>query len=821
MADQPAGHPPGGAADQSPADPSPGAEQSSTAAGPGQPSAVPAGGESSTASGGGQPSTAPAGQQAAAPDPAAPDPAAPAPAPDPADPPPAGQSRDEPTGTDSMRGGPRTSGQDDARSEVPASELFADRLIARVVATLAARMVPKYQIHFDGPAAPVIGDGGSVDGAGPAGQRARGALWTEPVDRLESRLSTFVEPPSFRDLSRQLRDCPVVELAGPASSGRVTAACAALVEWHGRDRVHEVKLPPDGDPRAIRDQPKLLSEAHGYVIRLAKDSATGLIGFLSQTFKQHRAHAVLIRLADTSDENGHHAQVFHQHPEPMEVFRRHLRAGLGSRCVGDCPNCTGDCIGQYMDFLLALPAITAAIGGLVEPRQCARYAGQFAAEVPRDPADVERLLPPTVPEVEQRRQTARKILLAPGTDADHENRSSQHRRALRIAYATLNGRPLAQVSEAAGLLLRRVDDLFGRDYYGRPALVYDIAELLGDELGGGLTAADEAARAPDAVASRVARIADELTLDILDVAWNDFDNTQPVLVEWIDDLARHANVEFAPAAMKAAMIFAYHDFDLLHQRILQPWATHPRPKLRQLAAGTMVLAAHLPTVMPWAVSTRQRIEPRADTVLHDLALSDRTYERDTAALAWAMGYPPRGSWPTRMALTAVARGNGGRFSQNVTDAVERVAEYAGLAWTVVLLTQWAGSDDPTLRAQAAQSFLRLAGRVPAGSDDPELLALVSTEPRLADQVARLWRLVLLDPPVPGGVRLSLHAWGALADWFRHARIDDGHTTAVTELLRQLAADPAIRRRLDHWLSRRTAARRAGPATRTQQPQEVR
>jgi hypothetical protein len=612
----------------------------------------------------------------------------------------------------------------------------------------------------------------------------------EAISGLDERIASFVEPDVFGALRLRLRRYPVVDFIGPARSGRFTTACVALARRY--ERCLEIILPPGADPYDIRKWDGLISEGHGYVIRLPHGWSEGLIRWLTPAFEKAKAGAILVRSREGRQEAHHGAEVRHEAPDPVRVFRKHLIAGFLGQCLGCAGPCQLVCTDEYVRRLTTMPDVIKSIGGLLEPRVCADYARRFTEARPQTDDDILSLLPAAD---EQRRVQARRILLMSEADGRHADRYDQHRRALRIAYATLSGRPAAQVSVAAGMLLERVDEHFGREYTGRPALTHDVSLLLGDELTAA-TAPREAAQYDEAGA----HAHDDLVLAILGVAWNDFEHTQPALMEWVQDLASHPATEFRLAATRAAMVFAYHDFDLLWERVIGSWAAHPSRRLRRVAAATLVSSANLPATAPSLSQARLRTEVQVERVLYRLAFSDRANERDTAALAWAEGYPARQQRTTAYALTSVALRCSSWRAGAVAEAVVRIADFLGVAWTVSLLDAWLRREEEALRHQAARSFFTLTMEALRDRDRHHaFLDTLAQEPALVRSVASLWQN-LLATKVDGAPHEV--AWRILALWLRGAR-EPRYAHLARHILRRLAQDPGIQPRLAYWLSNGT------------------
>lgn len=665
----------------------------------------------------------------------------------------------------------------------------------------------QYQVQDAKHAGPTVyGDRATINFAVGKGDGERGRLWADPIPRLGLRLATFVTCGTSDRLRRRLGECRAVSLAGAPGSGRLTAACAALAERHGPDRVFELR-PAEKIDRWIREQEDLLHKDRGYVIRLTPGASPGLIAVLESVFGPLGSSAVVIRQAETPEDAPLYAEVFHRPPPLLDVLRKHLKFRIEGRCVAGCANCAGACREQYVRQVVGRVEVQQAMEQLTGPREAAQYAERFAAELPRDSEAIVALLQSG----HRLRRHARKILLLSADGTGQHTRFDQHRRALRIAYAVLANQPLADVCEAAGLLLDTLDQYFATPSVGRPALLHDVTHLLGEDLAGSLDPDDPA---PTAVASRMARVKPELVLALLDVAWNDFDNSRGALIQWLRALAARSGRGFASKAAVAAAVFAYHDFDRLWSKLILPWASEPKWALRRSAALTLVMAADLASNSPLRAIADRRIGPRVDDEVRKLARSGSARERDTAASAWAMGLRPGSPWLAAYDLTHVAEETKHAIGYGiVADAVVQLGRSFGTGWAVSLLHQWVDNDRPGPLRIAALAFAEMVGRpaVHGANRPPRLLTAMADNPELIEPAGALWRLILLEPA------RSVAAWQVLGDWIRAGRAEPAYRDTVRAMLGHLVTDPAIRRRMSYWVSAAGTAWDGGPA---EQPREV-
>lgn len=617
-------------------------------------------------------------------------------------------------------------------------------------------------------------------------------LFADRISDLTARRNTFVRPAHFSELQDRLRRYPLVGLAGPVGSGRSTVACVALAEHLGSEEVMEIVVPPGvDDVRLIREQPELLKKGVGYIVKVGGRQVRSAIRSVEAVFHENECSGIIIRDAAEPEASRHRAEVFH-HPSVsrVDVFRQHLLYHLREKCVGNCVGCDRSCGRAYAVRMLT-PEVCRLLDLLTRPSECVLHAETIAREIPADARGLVALLPS---ENKRYRDKARQILLLPeDKEVVFQNRPVQHRRALRIAYAVFAGQSMARVSEGAGLLLGKLDRLFNEPTIGRPALLNDMPALLGQELG-----ADWHDRATDGesphTTARVAHIKPEMVRAILDVAWNDFDNTRPALIEWIDELAAHPAPGFSNCAAVAAAIFATHDFEQVYEEVIRRWARDRKRGRRKAAAAAMASAANLDGAVGVGVTVSSQVRADVGRKLEWLAHSRSALERDTAAMVWGMGYTPRHPSQTARALTAVAANANASSLWTVTDAIENLSRKYGSAWTINVLAWWLDSEDVTLRVGATHAFLNWLEE-PLTERVDQLVALLESQPSMVDRVATLWRVVLLDPGC------SVAAWRRLAAWLRSGASDARLREPVRALAMRLAAEPAIRSRLNYWLSK--------------------
>lgn len=692
-------------------------------------------------------------------------------------------------------------GRSDAHAESDESGDSADFVQANP--TLRAWM-PGQGNHFrfddvrnDGPA--VYGDYAHVIGSIiNVAQDDRVRLSVDPVSRIKLKVATLVKPACFRDLMQRLDRSPVAGLAGPPGTGRLTTACAVLAARHGGENVREIMLTESSDPLQIRDHPDLLQKGHGYIIRLGPNATAGLIRALERTFEQRESSAVMVRDLDTSGGSLHHAEVFHHLSiDPIAVFRRHLFYNLHGRCVHNDRCGDRRCGSRYARRLLRKDFVRQGVALLYRPRECAQQAEMIATRLPQSDEEIAALLPSG--EV-RRRVRARAILETAPVGGMYQHRQIQHRRALRVTYAVFSGHPIAHVTDAAGLLLEGLDGLFAHSTIGRPALVHSFPELLGEDLARHWDSEEKTIDSFNSgLATRKAKVEPDMVRALLDVAWNEFDNSRVALIGWLNALAAHPVEDFKHCAAVAAAGFARHDFEQVYESVIGNWAKDRRPPLRRAAAAALVAVANLADSGPPDRLGSHRISSRVSAEISSLARSGAAFERDTAAKAWSMGFRPANHNRLLQELTYVARNAHGYLGYEITGAVAGLAGDLGHAPILVLLKRWALSADLALEVAASRAFSRLImSELPLPGQFP-LLSLAGESPQALEDVVTLWRLVLLDPD------RAENGWRQLGHWLRSFRAYPPTAEAFQTLLRKLVLDPSVRPRFTYWLSRAGAS----------------
>ncbi|MFG3707080.1 hypothetical protein ACGF7U_20480 [Micromonospora sp. NPDC047670] len=578
------------------------------------------------------------------------------------------------------------------------------------------------------------------------------------------------------ELETKLGDRPTACLAGRSNTGRFSTACVALARRHGADRVHEVMLPAGVGPEVLHRAAESLLEGHGYILRLPGNGHGQAMRLLTDTFRRRAASLLLIRDDDSRAGGRHSAEVQHRRPDPLAVFRAHLKYGLRAQ-----RKLTAEESGLHADSYLQHGDLVQALRNTYGPREVVPIA---KAVVDRHPADDDVLAGILRISQPRRRAYAAAILRSDaGGDARRPRRADQHERAFRIAYAVFARQPLHYVFEAAGLLLEEIDGQAKRPDWGRLALQHPVSELLGP-LDVDWQEGREAARSHGS-SSRSAWLHDGAMRGvIIDEAWHEFDSTRPALLKWLDTLVSDNEEPVQRAAAEVAGLLAHHDFERVCADLVDDWASSPKARVRQAAAWAMV-----------AADMGGQVDHLVRRQVREWAGGRRNYQRDAAARVYASGLQqPDLSW-SLADLRRIAEDQMQQHTSTVAEGIYQLYTPHRAHQIIFELAQW--SDDRQLQRHAGSALLNLAMRPvddsPGGP--PDLVTRLATNDVDGGDLVRLWRVSLL------ATELSRHAWFVLGHWLRQADSEELFRKPIEALLNELAAVPALRRRLRFHLVR--------------------
>ncbi|XVU28248.1 hypothetical protein ACQPZJ_14740 [Actinoplanes sp. CA-054009] len=570
-------------------------------------------------------------------------------------------------------------------------------------------------------------------------------------------------------LDERIANRSTVSLVGPRNSGRFSTARAALARHYQPSDIYEIELPTDARPDVLNHTPDILPEDSGFVLRLPGDGSTDIARKLASLFRSRRSTLLLIKDGHPERWDRPEAEVPHQAPDPIEVFRRHLAAAL----------LTDD--GRTVEEFLT-SRVRDELEAVHSPKESVAIAYAIAKKPPADDDEMKALLECSQP---RRRARAAEILLpGKGESTARSRRAGQHERAFRLSYAVFYRTSLHYVFEAAEMLLREIDSAALRPEWGRMALQDSVEKLLGETLGEDWVAGchpDVAARN----ATRVAWIRDPgLRKAILDVAWHEFDGTRRPLLRWLDHLVANGDDVMRRAAAEAAGMLVNHDFARVHEDLVDKWAGSPRAAVRQAAALTMTLS-----------DMAGGVGPKVRRTLSAWCAGDSNYRHDTAARLYASGLEQTNLAWSMFDLARVAADPMQRRRHTVARAVHQLYRPERAGWILAELALWTRVE--RLRIHVARVLLALIGRTEAAAPDgrPDLLEQLGAEEVDAEHLGRLWLVAFLEPETAGS------AAAGLAGWIGHADARPEFRRAVVGLLEMIAAGPTARRRIDFYLKR--------------------
>mgnify|MGYP000226628922 CR=1 FL=1 len=594
-------------------------------------------------------------------------------------------------------------------------------------------------------------------------------------------LKVYVSTTADEDLGRKLDELSAAGLGGRPYTGRRSTAIVALARRHGPHRVHEILLPDDVDPGELSRAGESIKKDHGYLLQLPGGKHGRVIRMLAGLFRRRGASLLLIRDDDSRAGARPAAEVPHRPPDPVAVFRAHLRHHLS-----DGLGLTDEESNQAVAGYLQHDGLTTDLHSCYGPQEAVSIAEAVGAVHPADDDTVAQVLARSQP---RRRAHAAEVLgTDPGSTGEtgtsrRPRRIDQHERAFRIAYAVFARQPLHYVFEAASLLLEEIDGRAKRTDWGQMALQYPVGELLGP-LKVDWYESRDATNSPGG-SSRSAWLRDSAMRGaIIDEAWHEFDSTRPALIKWLDTLATTRDEPMRRAAAEAAGLLAHHDFDRVCTDLVDKWAASPKPRLRQAAAWAMVAAD-----MGGQVGHLVRRQIR------DWAGGGRNYQRDAAARVYASGLQqPDLSW-SLADLRRIAQDPMQQYTYSVAQGIRQLYTARTADRVVAELVTW--SEHRQLQPHAAHALLELAEKADDDSPGgvPDLLVRAAAQEVDSGALVPLWRLALLSPA------RSASAWHTFGRWLTSADADETVRKVVASLVADLAAGPSLRRRMQFSLAR--------------------
>ncbi|WP_250008174.1 hypothetical protein [Actinoplanes sp. M2I2] len=547
-------------------------------------------------------------------------------------------------------------------------------------------------------------------------------------------------------------------LVGEPETGRFSTACMALRELFGPN-IEEILPPPDQSPVEAIHQvgTEDLTLETGYLLRIENSDPDPYIKRLDALMRENRAQLILIRNASSPPRSN--AEVAHLPPSPKEVFKAHVR-WLGEASGRDV---TGY---RRLADTVPLPR---------KPRDVVWLASESLKHSPGEAEDLAHLQ-----DLRALRKRATDALVdGPDVANAGRRRLPQHRRAFRLAYVAMAGRPIGRVFDATGHLLRMLDAASGWDDLGRTALEHPVTTLLGEDLAAQWQSADNP--------RRLARVDDELARSIFDVAWHEFDHTRPALLTWLRAMVEDSDAGSRDAAVRAAVILALVDFDSIWREVIDEWSRSPKSRVRLAAAKAALY-----------LGSANRVQHLVARKVHGWARGTN-YQRDAAAGAYADGLLLSDRRWILADLHEIGTDPLQKRGWTIAAAASRLLTSESRRLIVGTLVGWIREDGPArvVTRHAARAFVRM---VPMPHEDgrspvPVLLSGLAEGDLLVEQLSELWYPALL------GASTGREAWNGLLAWLRRADHDSALRPSVQDLLRDMATPPALRRRLLLCLSR--------------------
>lgn len=585
--------------------------------------------------------------------------------------------------------------------------------------------------------------------------------WSAPLPKNVAvrRINTYVHSSSHRLVVRLLSEEWVAFLCGPRQGGLPTTAYAVLAELCGVENIREIDL-ARGVKLAQATADDVLLPGCGHVLEVGPDTVVTRVGLgqLAETARERRAYVVVIGPPVSKIDAFLEPYVlWHTNPPGHDVLSNTLFDLLAHDdiCVGDCTQCDHTCRHRYVTTMLSDPEIAQYLAETPPPAEVVDLAHRLL-ETHREglrPAEAlgrlygrirdlaVDLIAPKKKEGERRSEARSRRLL--------------HESAFRIAYSLFNGYQLSMVFDVARPLFDALS-LAGAPHR-TPLTGVVLDGNVGALLGEGMTRGN--AEQPGSLVANLDRRAElvepRLGQAMLDVLWNDFDQTRAPMIEWVLFLGQHLAEEARRRAATAAVHFARYDLLEVYRQIIRRWALSTTTRTRWTAAYAMDLLAEFEPV-------------RVRGQISDWTKSPNLFMNDAAARAYAIA-----SWdiPAESAIADLRRladRNGHTVSFAVPLAMARIAEQAKDSGAVLeTLVDWSSQERRCVEVQAARTALLLTRL----ADDvrptlPSLLCQAHADPVIRERLVTLWRHALSNPLV------ARQAWPAARSWLSAVRSDD-------------------------------------------------
>ncbi|MFJ1599510.1 hypothetical protein [Streptomyces sp. NPDC088261] len=587
-----------------------------------------------------------------------------------------------------------------------------------------------------------------------------------PADDLADLSLVFTESPRFGKALSRLREERVLVLTGSHGTGR-KAAGLMLLHRLGLHRIRS--LPSDIPPTDVRGQ---LDGTAGYLLAdviVDRDRPIRQVDLhaLRERLAGGDSHLV-ITLAESSAPRG--LKSFAWEPPPPElVLESHV-----SRAQGE----------EGWNHVRNLAAVRTFLDGSPTPKETASFALRLIP-VAAGTATEESL----AAFGEQTVQTQIESWL---TGDDH---LTLHDRAFLISLAVFNEAPYALAGELA-------DDLFRLLETSKNPRKWEDIPLFGAPRSVRLNAARARGyeESENTVWGRVPQYKaafrePSLALQLLDTVWMRYPSTRPALVSWLSELAVDGRTLVRTRASAAAALLTRSDLSSGLAHLVEPWADDGSHRARLAAANTLTLAHLMGTAA-------------VPQILHAWCTGDDASRRWTAIRAYGLLGAVLPDEALNALLTA-ARTHRQKVDLEEDEKEEEARELVEAVQLLLLsargpvlaaLAQLVEDEraDRTVRALARAAFL-IACEQPSSELDDRFLVLewyghaVSQAPVEARQLSALWRAALNDP------LRTARAVQILRDWVHGAESVPEAEEALSRLFRDLAQEPAERRRVGHLL----------------------
>jgi hypothetical protein len=393
---------------------------------------------------------------------------------------------------------------------------------------------------------------------------------------LDEATVSFVDPPGFRDELDLLADRNLVVLAGPARTGKRTRALELLrrtLHESGLDEVVE-ELPVSVLANPVWRVPQentgfIVSDVPGRndTFAAAKISEEWL-SKTAQRLAEAGSYLVVTTgpVSGSLDEAPNRAEFVLDEwelPDPLEIFHRRLRDTVPS---------------EAEDLIAELDGteLTEVLAGRGSPAFAVRAATEIIEghRASRGLAD-----------------TVAKLSNAEGLVQEWLSRNPEAKDlSLVLATAVLDNAGYLKVADAAVALYQRLSG-------SAPMSLRYTQRLLTEHTWIQRVPSEDQRRAPT-LRFRHARVRPA----VLGVVWCDYDGARAKVLDWLKELAVHADVEIRAGAAQAIGILAQQDFQHGVHAYLQPWGRDGSRLLRQTAAQGLNVAGVLGNDrMAWSV----------------------------------------------------------------------------------------------------------------------------------------------------------------------------------------------------------------------------